>query len=73
MKDFIKRMISSSDDTSHKRVIAIAAFIVLVCMVIAKFFGANLDEDLIYVFAALTAGQSGLTVIEKIFNKPPQL
>jgi hypothetical protein len=72
MKSFINNMLSSSDDTSHKRFIAIMAFIVLVGMVIGKFYRAQLDDNLIYVFAALTGGQSCLTVIDKVLNKPPK-
>ena len=69
MKEYLKEMLSNGDEASHKRFIAIASFIVLIGMVIAKFFGAQLSIELIYVFAALTGGQSVMTVIEKFTNK----
>lgn len=58
-------MLSSSDETSHKRVIAILAFFVLTIMAIAHFFGAKLDDTLIIAFASLSGGESLLSVFEK--------
>jgi len=65
MKIFIKNLISNSDEASHKRLIALCSFLVLVLMVIIKAFGYQVDNNLIYVFAGLTGGQSILTVIDK--------
>lgn len=58
-------MLNGNDETSHKRVIALLSFLVLVAMVIIKAKGGQVDSSLIYVFAALTGGQSALSVIEK--------
>lgn len=66
--EFLKDLLSKSDSTSHKRLIALGAFVVLVSMVIIKAIGCAVDSNLIYVFAALTGGQSILTVVDK-YNK----
>jgi len=69
MKDFLKKLVSVSDEVSHKRVISVASFLVLVGMVIAKFFNLPLDNTLIYVFASLAGGESVLTVIDNLKGK----
>jgi hypothetical protein len=66
MKQFFKNMLSTSDDTSHKRVIAVSAFVVLTIMTIAHFFGAQLNDTLIITFASLCGGESVLSVFEKL-------
>ncbi|MCT4644378.1 MAG: hypothetical protein N4A74_05265 [Carboxylicivirga sp.] len=65
IKNFINKMMSGNNDTSHKRLIALLSFLVLVAMVVVKAKGGQVDSNLIYVFAALTGGQSALSVIEK--------
>lgn len=69
MKQFFQKLISSSDDVSHKRIISVVSFCILIIMVVAVFFGAKVHDTLIYVFAALTGGQSVLTVMEKLGKK----
>jgi len=69
MKDYIKKVISSSDDADEKRIISLLSFFVLVLMVVIKAFGYQVDNTLIYVFASLTGGSSVLTVIDKLTNK----
>lgn len=69
IKTFLKNMLSGSNDTSHKRIIALASFLVLVIMVIIKAKGGQVDSNLIYVFAALSGGQSALSVIEKFVKQ----
>jgi len=68
MKQWLKELLSSSDDASHKRVISIASFIVLVIMVVLNAFGITITPELIYVFSALCGGNSILTVIDKFRN-----
>ncbi|GEM_PF-867973 len=65
VRSFISNIISGNSDTSHKRIIAILSFLVLIAMVVVKAKGGQVDSNLIYVFAALTGGQSALSVIEK--------
>jgi len=54
---------------SHRRVLACLSWLVLFAMVILNFFivfkglEKEINRDLIYTFAALCFGQSGLTVI----------
>ena len=71
MKTFIKNLLSNSDLISHKRLLAIVSFIVLVVMVGLKAKGLEIDKDLIYVFAGLTGGNSILTVVDKFKNQTP--
>ena len=68
MKKWIKDLISSSDDASHKRFISVASFIVLILMVVLNSFGLVITPELIYVFGALCGGNSIMSVIEK-FSK----
>ncbi len=65
MKLFIKSLLSNTDDVSHKRIISILSFIVLIAMVIIYAAGKQVNDTLIYVFASLCGGQSILSVIEK--------
>ena len=69
MREYIKKLISSSNDADDKRFISISSFLVLVIMVAIKALGGQIDNTLIYVFASLTGGQSVLTVIDRFTNK----
>ena len=66
---YIKALLSSSDLASHKRMLAIGSWLVLVVMVLLSAFGHQVDDTLIYVFAGLCGGQSALTVIDKMTGK----
>jgi len=65
MKKWLKELLSSSDDTSHKRTISILSFTVLTIMVVLNAFGITISKDLIFVFGALCGGNSLMSVIEK--------
>jgi len=68
---FIKNMLSGSSDVSHKRVISVIAFTVLIGMVIVNGIQhTTFDNNLIYVFAGLAGGESVLTVIEQFKTVP---
>ena len=69
MREYVKKLISSSNDADDKRFISIGSFLVLVIMVAIKALGGQIDNTLIYVFASLTGGQSVLTVIDRFTNK----
>lgn len=69
MKTFLKSLFSDSGEVSHKRIISIISFLVLIGMVILVMFKYPVNEHLVYVFAGLTGFQSGMTVIDKIINK----
>ena len=62
---WLKTLISSSDDADEKRVISLLSFVVLTLMVILNANKILIDPNLIYVFAALCSGSSVLTVIDK--------
>ncbi len=66
--NYWQKLISKSDDASHKRLIACLSFMVLIAMVVIKAFGWQVDKDLIYVFAGLCGGQSVLTVISTLIK-----
>jgi hypothetical protein len=65
MKKFIKTLMSNSDDVSHKRLIAIISFIVLIVLAVLSAFSHNVDSNFIYLFGSLTGGESLLSVIDK--------
>ena len=65
MKEFIKNMLSSSEEVSIKRVITALSFLTLVGMVIADGCGKEFSDSLIYVFASLAGGATILSTLEK--------
>ena len=65
LKKFFKFLLSDSNEVSHKRLIALLSFLILVGMVGLKAWGKPLDVSLIYTFAALAGGESFLTLLEK--------
>lgn len=69
MKQFILNMLSSSDDISHKRVIAIVSLVVVIVLAFMSAYGHTVDQSFIYLLGSLIGGESALTVIEK-FKKP---
>lgn len=68
MKKWIKNLFSNSDEASSKRTIALLSFVVLFGMVVLNAFKIHIDPQLIYVFAVLCGGSSGLTVVDKFFK-----
>ena len=54
-----------TDAVSSKRVISFIALLVLVALAFMSAFGLCASTDYIYVFAALTGGESLLVTIEK--------
>jgi hypothetical protein len=73
MKEFIKKMLSSSDDVSIKRIIGVLAFISLDVIAFINLFTGKVILNFIFdgiLYICLTC--LGLTVIEKFsdsFNK----
>lgn len=68
MKQFVKNLLSKSDDVSHKRIIAIIAMLVLVGFAVSNQFGIKTDPNLIVTFASIAGGESVLTVIDKFIK-----
>ena len=64
-KLMIKNLLSDSNDVSHKRLIGLISFIVLIILSFFSAYGHKTDDNFVYVFASLTGGESVLTVIEK--------
>lgn len=69
MGKYIKEMLSGSAETSHKRVISIASFIILIIILGLNIFGIIISPNLIYTFGGLCAGNTSLTVLEKFVDK----
>ena len=65
---WLRNLISNSDDASHKRLISLMSWGVLLVILVLDACGIKISDKLIYVFAALTFGQSALTVIDKFFK-----
>ena len=62
----VKKLLSDENDPSHKRIIALLAFICLVVALIGNFFGVIIQADLVYIFGIIVLGQSGFSVFEKL-------
>jgi divalent metal cation (Fe/Co/Zn/Cd) transporter len=65
MKEILLKLISNSDDVSHKRVISILSFIAFLGLVIASCFHVKIDYALASMLIGLCLGQSGYTLISK--------
>jgi hypothetical protein len=68
MRKFVKNMLSSSDETSSKRVIAVGSFVALIVCAGASAFGHTPDLHIVDSFTILAGGASVLTVAEKLFT-----
>ena len=66
---WLKSLISEESEASHKRLISLMSWTVLLGMVVLDCFGITVMKELIYVFAGLTAGNTALTVLEKFISK----
>ena len=62
---WIKELLNGGSDVSHKRLISVLSFIVLIGMVVLNYFGQIVQVELIYVFCGLVFGNNALTVFEK--------
>jgi len=70
MKEFLRNMLSSSSDTSHKRTIAFLSWVCLLVILIFDLIGIKVSEYLTYIFAGLSGFSSTLTLGEEYFKKP---
>jgi hypothetical protein len=62
-------MLSDSNDVSHKRVIALGAFVVFIILAFFSAYGHNTDPQVLYILGSLIGGESALSVIEKFKNQ----
>lgn len=67
-KTFLEKLFADgeTDTVSSKRLIAIFSFITLVSLSFLSAFGYSANINFIYIFGALSGGQSILTTIEKV-------
>lgn len=66
---YLKSIISSTSDESHKRFLAILSWVLFVGMVIISWFGVMTPEVLVLSNLAIILGQSSLTMLEKLTKK----
>ena len=62
---FINKLLSDSNDVSHKRVVSIYSLILLTIVIVAILNGVVVPSELIYSLVTLIAGESILTVMPK--------
>jgi hypothetical protein len=67
MKNFIKKLFSSSDEVSSKRFISLWSLFLFTGMVVGSFYGIPFSSELIWAAVSLCAGASGLTLLK---NQP---
>lgn len=66
VKVFWNNLLSSGNDSSHKRFIAIGSFFVLAALAfLNQIFAMNVNESFIYTFGGLAGLQSTLSLFEK--------
>lgn len=69
MRKFFKQLLSNSNETSHKRFIALISLLVLIALSALSAFGHTADSSIFYIFGSLVGGSSVLTVVEKLNQK----
>jgi len=62
MLDFIRKMVSDSNEVSSKRVIALIATLLLVVVVIAIIYGIKIQNEMIYSLITIISGNSAMTL-----------
>lgn len=63
--EWLRKLLNGGSDVSHKRLISVLSFIVLIGIVVLNCFGIIIQLELIYVFCGLVFGNNALTVFEK--------
>ena len=69
--EFIYKLLSDSNDVSHRRFISMMAFIAFLALVVASCFGVKIDYTLAAMLLSLCLGQSAYTLVKKP-NTPQQ-
>ena len=70
MKEFLKKMISASEDVSHKRVIvSFFAFCILFFCFVATYTSNVIPEFMFDALCWIVAGGMGLTILDKFAKK----
>ena len=62
---WLKELLNGGSDVSHKRLISVLSFTVLIGMVVLNFSGTIIQVELIYVFSGLVLANNTLSVVEK--------
>ena len=62
---FITKLLSGTDEISHKRFVSIYSLLMLTVVMIAILNGIVIPSELIYSLVLLIAGESVLTIIPK--------
>jgi carbon starvation protein CstA len=69
--DWLKKLLSNSDEVSTKRVVTMMCLLLIVAMVVSHICGAKIDPQILWPIITLCGSTIGLTVTSDIF-KPPQ-
>jgi hypothetical protein len=70
MKEFLKKMMSASEDVSHKRVIiSFFAFCILFFCFVATYTSKVIPEFMFDALCWIVAGGMGLTILDKFAKK----
>jgi len=70
MKEFLKEMMSASEDVSHKRVIiSFFAFCILFFCFVATYTSKVIPEFMFDALCWIVAGGMGLTILDKFAKK----
>jgi uncharacterized membrane protein len=73
MKDFLKKMLSASEDVSHKRVIVtLFAICILIFCFIATYTSKIIPEFMFDALCWIVAAGMGLTLFDKFTKKKNQ-
>ena len=65
MDKWIEKLLSNSNDVSHKRLISVLSFIALIGILVLNVYGVIIADSLIYVFFGLCVGNTTLSVLDK--------
>jgi len=66
---WITKLLGNSTEVSHKRLISLLSFIVLIGILVLNAYGVTINDNILYVFFALTIGNTTLTMVDKSLNK----
>jgi len=73
MKNFLKKMISASEDVSHKRVIVVVfAICIIIFCFIATYTSNVIPEFMFDALCWIVGGGMGLTILDKFVKKKQQ-
>lgn len=61
---FFSNLISSSDEVSSKRFIALYSLVLLTIVIVCALYGVVINDTIIYALVSLILGNSALTLVQ---------